>query len=113
MKRNALLGAFLGGLAMVALLGASPTPPMSTPITVHIKDFAFHPPTLTITAGQTVRFINDDQDAHTVTGVGFDSEGLDTGDSWTHTFDKPGTYMYYCELHPYMKGTIVVRAAGK
>jgi plastocyanin len=82
--------------------------------TVHVKDFAFKPSTLTIDAGDTVTFVNDDSDAHTVTASdkSFDSAGLDTNDTWTHTFSKAGTFTYFCALHPYMKGTIVVRSSG-
>jgi plastocyanin len=83
--------------------------------TIAISDFKFKPATVTITAGDTVRFVNSDQEAHTVTATdrSFDSEGLDTGGTWTHRFTKPGRYTYYCELHPYMKGTIVVVAASR
>ncbi|HKU66312.1 MAG TPA: cupredoxin family copper-binding protein [Candidatus Baltobacteraceae bacterium] len=83
--------------------------------TVAISDFKFKPATLTVTAGETVRFVNRDQEAHTVTatGGGFDSQGLDTGGTWTHRFTQPGRYTYYCELHPYMKGTIVVVPAAR
>jgi plastocyanin len=82
------------------------------PPSVEIKNDAFAPKTLTITAGQTVTFTNDDDDAHTVTATdgAFDSKGLDTNGRWRHTFTKPGTYAYYCQLHPFMKGTIVVKA---
>lgn len=81
--------------------------------TIAISDFTFKPAVLTITAGQSVRFVNRDQEAHTVTASdnSFDSAGLDTGGSWSHTFAKPGKYTYYCELHPYMKGTIIVLPA--
>lgn len=80
--------------------------------TVHVKNFAFSPATLTVKAGDTVVFVNDDDDAHTVTSTGgtFDSKGLDTNGSWEYTFKKPGKYAYFCALHPYMKGTIVVKA---
>ncbi len=79
-------------------------------ITIAIGDFKYQPATRTITAGETVRFENRDQEAHTVTASdgSFDSAGVDTGQSWTHRFMRPGRYTYYCELHPYMKGTIVV-----
>lgn len=82
-------------------------------LTVVIDDFRYTPTTLTVNAGDSVRFINKDDEAHTVTlqGGGFDSGGLDTGDSWTYRFVKPGKYAYFCSLHPYMHGTIVVRAA--
>jgi plastocyanin len=80
-------------------------------LTVVIKDFAYTPKTLTVAAGDSVRFINKDDEAHTVTleGGGFDSGGLDTGDGWTYRFTKPGKYTYFCTLHPYMRGTIVVQ----
>ena len=105
---NALL------LASVLLLAQGPAPTAATSATVHIKNFAFHPATLTIAPGTTVRFVNDDGEAHTVTASdkSFDSTGLDTGDAWTHKFSKPGTFTYFCALHPYMKGVIDVRATG-
>ncbi len=80
--------------------------------TVHIHNFAFSPARVTISAGQRVRFVNDDGDAHTVSSSThtFDSGGLDTGDHWTHAFAKAGRYAYFCALHPYMHGTIVVVA---
>jgi plastocyanin len=79
---------------------------------VEIRNDTFLPPTLTIRAGEIVTFTNDDDDAHTVTATdgGFDSKGLDAGGVWRHKFDKPGTYAYFCALHPFMKGTIVVKA---
>lgn len=88
--------------------------PLLFAATVAISGFSFKPATLTVTAGQSVRFVNRDQEAHTVTASNnsFDSAGLDSGASWSHTFTRPGTYTYFCELHPYMKGTIIVRAAG-
>lgn len=96
-------------LLLVALIAASPVP-ASTP-TVIMKDDAYSPTQLTISAGQTVTFINQDDDAHTVTSTKgwFDSKGLDSSGVWRHTFTKPGTYTYFCELHPFMKGTIVVQ----
>ena len=95
-------------LLTALLLGAAPAAPAVT-----IKDDAFSPQTLAVGVGQTVTFTNDDDDAHTVTATdgSFDSKGLDTNGAWRHTFIKPGTYAYFCELHPFMKGTIVVKAA--
>ena len=99
---------------LLAALGTNQAAALSTGPTVHIKDFAYHAATLTVAPGTTVRFVNDDGEAHTVTAAdkSFDSTGLDTGDTWTHSFTKPGTYAYFCALHPYMKGVILVRAAG-
>jgi plastocyanin len=84
-------------------------------VSVHIKDFAFAPKTLSVPAGTVVRFVNDDGEAHTVTAAdrSFDSTGLDTGNAWAYRFAKPGRYPYFCALHPYMKGTIVVVPPAK
>ena len=77
---------------------------------VTIEGFAFKPARITVPAGDSVRFVNKDSEAHTVTNKGglFDSGGMDTGAAWTHRFTKTGTYVYFCQLHPYMIGTIVV-----
>ena len=100
----------LSALPLAALLLAAV--PDATPA-VQIKNFSFVPQTLTVRAGARVTFTNDDDEPHTVTAVdkSFDSEGLDLHKSWQHTFTKPGTYAYFCEMHPYMKGRIVVVAA--
>jgi plastocyanin len=99
----------MNALILTLLMVAST---MTQPV-MHLRDDAFVPSTLTIQAGQTVTFVNDDDDAHTVTAVdgSFDSKGLDTHGSWRHTFAKPGTYKIFCELHPFMKATIVVKAS--
>ncbi|HVR46790.1 MAG TPA: cupredoxin domain-containing protein [Candidatus Binatia bacterium] len=77
---------FLPLALLAALLTAPATASPSAPA-IRIKDDAFTPKTLTIVAGQTVTFVNDDDDAHTVTAVdgSFDSKGLDTGGVWRHT----------------------------
>jgi plastocyanin len=81
---------------------------------VSIDQFTFKPAVVTIRAGESVRFVNRDEEAHTVSArdQSFDSGGLDMDGSWTHRFTKPGTYRYFCALHPYMQGTIVVVPAG-
>jgi len=105
----------LSAAAAAVLLGAASLPATSSmrpSHTVAIKGFAFSPKTLTIAAGESVRFVNQDQEAHTVVADkgAFNSGGLDTSDSWTVKLQKPGKYSYFCSLHPYMKGTIVVVA---
>lgn len=98
---------------------AEPSPAAATPkpvATVHIKNFAYHDASVTVHVGDSVLFVNDDDDAHTVTASdkSYDSGGLDTGQTFTRTFTKPGRYEYFCALHPYMKAVvIVVAAAGK
>jgi plastocyanin len=102
-------------LALALTTGADAAVPPLLPAvtTVHIKDFKYNPPAVTVRAGDRVTFVNDDDEAHTVTATdkSFDSEGLDTADTWQHAFTKPGTYHYFCEMHPYMKATIVALPA--
>ena len=83
-------------------------------LTIHIKDFKYNPTPEKIHAGDRVTFVNDDDEAHTATSddKSFDSEGLDSNGTWQHVFTKPGTYNYFCELHPYMKATLVVLPAA-
>ena len=81
---------------------------------VAIADFAFAPATLTITAGDTVTWTNEDQIEHTATSTtgAFDSGLLGQGASFSFTFATPGTYDYLCTPHPSMTGQIVVQAAA-
>jgi len=84
-------------------------------VQINIFNYKFDPETATVPAGTTVTWTNKDEIPHTVASSdkGFKgSSGLDTGDSYSYTFDKPGTYKYYCTLHPFMTGTIVVTAKG-
>jgi plastocyanin len=106
----------LTALAAALLLGlpvAAPAASAPAATTVHIKNFMFVPASVTVALGTTVTFVNDDQEPHTVTSndKSFDSEGLDTNQKFTHAFTKAGTYMYFCEVHPYMHGTVIVKAA--
>jgi plastocyanin len=100
-------------VAALPLTGAATAPPAPPAVTVHIRDDAFVPHTVTIVAGQTVAFVNDDDDAHTATAddESWDSEGLSQGQSWAHAFAKAGTVKYHCTVHPMMHGVIVVRSA--
>ncbi|HEY4214330.1 MAG TPA: metallophosphoesterase [Steroidobacteraceae bacterium] len=79
--------------------------------TVRIGNFAFGPNTTTIRAGQTVTWINDDDDPHTVSATDgtFRSKTLDTADRYDFTFGQPGEFAYFCTLHPHMTGKVVVR----
>jgi plastocyanin len=77
---------------------------------VTIADFAFAPPELTVAAGTTVTWTNEDWAPHTATAEdgSFDSGRLDQGDSFEQTFDEPGTFAYHCSFHPGMVGSVVV-----
>lgn len=102
------------------LFGAMPSACAKEPVqqvaaagapTISIDNFAFSQATLTVASGTRVTWINHDDMLHTVVdeAKSFKSGPLDSGDSFSYVFDKPGTYKYFCSLHPHMTGTIVVR----
>lgn len=76
---------------------------------VEIKGFRFEPSIFTVPAGTTVRWTNQDPVAHTSTGASWDSGILSPGCSFERRFDRPGTYAYFCRVHPFMHGTVVVK----
>jgi len=83
---------------------------------VTILNYGFYPSTLTIPKGTTVTWVNMDLVQHTVTSGSeqaptglFDSHELNHMQSFSYTFNAPGTYTYYCDIHPSMTGTIVVK----
>jgi plastocyanin len=106
-----ILSMFIWAALGAGAVSADPTPAPG-PL-VHIKNFMFVPAKLTVAAGTTVRFINDDDEPHTVTSTSkaFDSEAIDTHQTYSYKFAKAGTYTYFCEIHPYMHGTLVVTPA--
>jgi plastocyanin len=78
---------------------------------IEIKDFAFNPQTITVKSGEKVTWINRDEEPHTIVSVGKQfkkSTALDTDQEFTITVGAPGTYEYFCSVHPKMTGTIVV-----
>lgn len=78
---------------------------------VNISNFAFSPSSLTVKAGSTVTWTNNDATTHTVTsdtGTTLDSGNLATGQTYGKTFTTPGTYAYHCAIHPFMTGTVTV-----
>ncbi|HYW53754.1 MAG TPA: cupredoxin family copper-binding protein [Dongiaceae bacterium] len=105
--------ALLAAAALLVLPAAAPPP--STTYVVHIRDDTFSPPSVTVKAGDTVTFVNDDDDAHTATADdgSWDSEGLNQGQRWSRTFLKAGRVAYHCTVHPFMKGTLVVQGAKR
>ena len=80
-------------------------------IKISAKNFMFSPATITVKAGSTVTWTNLDEEPHTVfsdAGL-FRSGALDTQDSFSFTFDKPGSYSYFCAIHPFMTARVVVQ----
>lgn len=99
----------LAASAIIALLVA---PAGAAEVKVGIDNFTFNPKMVTVKAGDTVTWTNKDDIPHTVADPGaFKSKALDTGDSFSFTFTTPGSFDYFCSLHPHMTGRIVVEAA--
>jgi len=104
------LGAVAGLMLGMGVLFAAPGDPSA----VTIDNFTFNPAALTVKAGTTVTWINKDDIPHAIasaTGAFTKSKALDTDDTFSFTFTTPGTYKYFCYLHPRMVGSIVVEAA--
>ena len=118
----ALMAAALAGPVVVATGDADPAGAASTH-RVEITHGKFNPPEITITAGDTVTWANEDHDAHSVTADdgSFDSHPdcsednqakcLPEGDSWSHTFSKAGRYPYHSRTEG-QKGVVMVTAKG-
>jgi plastocyanin len=105
----------LAALSLVVLVLFAPTAgAQGETMTVSIKNFAFDPPNATVAPGTTVTWVNNDQVPHTATADdgAFDSGTLQPGQSYSFTFDKPGTYAYHCNIHPYMTATVSVSGAS-
>jgi len=100
--------------ALAALLAGSayaPAAETADTVRIDIKNFRFAPASLTVKSGATVTWINQDQEPHTVVSADgrFRSGAIDTGERFSFTFEKPGTYPYVCTIHPRMTGTVVVQ----
>ena len=98
-------GALIAPAAKAAPAPAGPT--------VKIDNFVFGPETLTVAVGTTVTWINQDDIPHTVVAddKSFKSKVMDSDESFSFTFTKPGEYGYFCSLHPHMVGKVIVKAA--
>ncbi|MDF5731581.1 MAG: cupredoxin family copper-binding protein [Rhizonema sp. PD38] len=82
--------------------------------TAKIHNFKFEPANLKIHVGETIQFINSDEEPHTVTAQdgSFDSKAIDKDEAWIYTFTKTGKNPYICAIHPFMKGTVTVMPKG-
>jgi plastocyanin len=101
-----VIGAILGAGVLFARAADSSN-------AVSIDNFTFTPKTLTVKAGTTVSWTNHDDIPHGIASsenAFKKSAALDTDDSYSFTFTAPGTYQYFCYIHPHMVGTIVVEA---
>jgi plastocyanin len=96
-----------------AAQATQPAPVVGDAAGVRIDNFHFLPQELKIPAGTTVTWQNADDVPHTVTSRDgdpiLDSGALDTDDKFSFTFKQPGTYSYYCKVHPHMTGVVIVK----
>ncbi|WP_266169580.1 cupredoxin domain-containing protein [Dyella subtropica] len=108
---------WLLGVMCVAASCVQPALAASAAATAHtsqidIRNFAFAPKTLTVPVGTRVVWTNRDDEPHVIVSAGAlftSSHALDTSDSYAVTFSKPGTYAYFCSIHPMMVGSIIVQ----
>jgi plastocyanin len=107
----------IAAMLIVMLVGrettqaAAPPAPAAAGAEVKIDNFSFTPATITVAVGTQVTWTNRDDIPHTIVTEDktVKSKVLDTDEKFSATFDKPGTYSYFCSIHPKMKGTIVVQ----
>lgn len=106
MKTKMLIILLFVGLLITAVAGQA----QAKTYTVEIKNNAFTPKELMIAAGDTVTWTNDDALLHDIDleNLGKSPE-MHKGETYTKTFDQPGTYDYDCNIHPFMKGTVIVK----
>ena len=112
MKRT-LLG-YAGAIALMVLtIHTSIAREKPAPNEITIDNFSFLPQTLTVPVGTKVTWINHDDVPHTATSSvkprAFDSGTLDTDQKFSFVFTTPGTYDYFCAVHPKMTAQIIVK----
>jgi plastocyanin len=115
MPRTALLLSVLGAAAaVVAVVPPAPSVGAPSPAVVQIDNFHYSPAMLVVAPGTTVTWTNEDDSPHSVREKDgkFKSAALDTDDKFSQTFTAPGEYEYFCSIHPYMTGKIVVKLGG-
>lgn len=93
---------------------SAPSGPPVNANAVSIHNFTFGPNAITVTAGTTVTWTNQDNEPHSIVMVdqSLRSPPMDTGDHFSHTFATPGQYRYFCGFHPQMLGLVIVRPAN-
>jgi len=102
------LRAFAAGVAVCCAVYALAAPPAESRVT--IDNFTFKPDVITVPIGTRIVWENDDDIPHNVVATDgeFRSSALDTEDKFSFTFNKAGTFDYFCSLHSFMKGQVVV-----
>ena len=114
--RAMIVAAALGAAAAPLLVATVlPIQAQNAPTAASIDNFTFTPQTVTVKTGTTVTWTNNDDIPHGIAWMKnafTKSKALDTDDSYSLTFTTPGTYAYFCYIHPHMTGTLVVEAAA-
>jgi len=85
-------------------------PPPPQAVTVIIEGYGYQPQQLEIDAGTTVTWVNNDPVSHDADSSDalWDAPFLAEGESTSRTFTEPGSYLYFCSIHPYMQGLVTV-----
>ena len=116
MMLTAVVAVIAGGFILLAGTprshAAGPGDKAPDSVEVKIDNFSFGAMKLTVSAGTTVTWINNDDVPHTVVSedkTTFRSKALETGDKFSYTFTKPGEYPYFCSVHPKMVAEVVVQ----
>ena len=111
-----LVALAFGGCGTTKTVQPSLINPVSTTTTtsevisnIDIKDFAFTPDVLTVKPGTTVIWTNNDVAPHRIKSATFNSAKLNPGETFSFTFNNPGTFTYICSLHTSMGGQVVVQ----
>jgi plastocyanin len=116
-RKTVWIVSLLTTVTVAALLLSAPSPassakaPQPTSAEVKVDNFSFGPMSLTVAVGTTVTWTNRDDIPHTVVSTDkvFKSKVLDTDEKFSFTFDKAGTYPYFCSIHPKLTGSVVVQ----
>ena len=119
-RKTSLLGTFgvisllLAGAPSLTAGGEAAVKAAASSAGIQIDNFHYLPPMLVVAPGTTVTWKNDDDSPHSVREKDgkFKSSALDTDETFSQTFTAPGEYEYFCSIHPYMTGKIVVKSAG-
>lgn len=115
MVRARLVVLALSGVAALALAGSVLAANASVRITESNNRYSFGPAKVFVNIGQKVTWTNGSDAPHTVTsssGTELASSNLNASATFSHTFSTIGTFAYHCSIHTYMRGTVVVLAAG-
>lgn len=98
-------------MMLASVIALTQTAVSTQPTTVTIDNFVFSPMTIEVPRGAAVTWVNKDDIPHVVASTTgkFKSRAIDTDGTFVYTFTEPGTYEYYCSVHPKMVGKIVVK----